>query len=606
MRTLLRVSLFSLLVMVLTACQAGYVPMTPEAAAPPDLADTSWVLSALNGRLPVAGSTVTLAFGTDGTASGTDGCNQFSGTYTQDGDALTFPQPMALTMMACEEPIAGQATDYMAALAATDGFTASSTQLVLRSGDEIVATFVAASTDLAGTDWQVIGYNNGREAVVGVLTGTEITANFGTDGTLSGNAGCNQYFAGFTVDGDALTIDMPGSTMRFCAEPPGVMEQESEYLAALATVATFGMEGNLMVLRTADGAIAVQLTRQVSVDLPEPGPSTPTGRVTAPNGVNIRSGPGTHYPIIGFALFGDEGEIVGRSADSRWWAASIPAAPNGIGWVSADFVAAANAENVPVIEPAPPIVAPPILVTPPATPTPVPPATPTVTPTPQLSLWADRTNINSGECTRINWSVDNVQAVWVYPRGESFDRFPRAGQGSQEVCPTTTTTYEMRVLLRDGSTVFREVTINVTGPTPTPVPPTATPVPPTPVPPTATPAGDPLAGTRWEVVQFNNGSGITTLLAETRITVEFSADGQVTGNAGCNNYFGPYQASGTNITIQPPAATSQACAEPEGVMEQEAQFLSALPTAATFRLDGDSLELRTAGDQIAVMLTRAQ
>ena len=41
MRTLLRVSLFSLLVMVLTACQAGYVPMTPEAAAPPDLADTS-------------------------------------------------------------------------------------------------------------------------------------------------------------------------------------------------------------------------------------------------------------------------------------------------------------------------------------------------------------------------------------------------------------------------------------------------------------------------------------------------------------------------------------------------------------------------------------
>ena len=78
----------------------------------------------------------------------------------------------------------------------------------------------------------------------------------------------------------------------------------------------------------------------------------------------------------------------------------------------------------------------------------------------------------------------------------------------------------------------------------------------------------------------------------------------MTGSAGCNNYFGPYQASGTNITIQPPAATSQACAEPEGVMEQEAQFLSALPTAATFRLDGDSLELRTAGDQIAVMLTR--
>lgn len=280
MKTMFRVSIFSLLLMVLTACQAGYVPVTPEAesSAPPELAGTSWLLSALNGQLPLTGSTVTLVFGTDGTASGTDGCNQFSGTFTQSGDALSFPQPMASTMMACEEPIATQATNYMAALAATDGFTASASQLVLRSGNEIVATFVATSADLAGTNWLVVGYNNGREAVVGVLTGTEITANFGTDGQLSGSAGCNQYFAGFTVDGDALTIDMPGSTMRFCPEPPGVMEQETEFLAALGTVATFGMEGNLMVLRTADGATAVQMSRQLTVDLPEPAPSTPIDR----------------------------------------------------------------------------------------------------------------------------------------------------------------------------------------------------------------------------------------------------------------------------------------------------------------------------------------
>jgi heat shock protein HslJ len=162
----------------------------------------------------------------------------------------------------------------------------------------------------------------------------------------------------------------------------------------------------------------------------------------------------------------------------------------------------------------------------------------------------------------------------------------------------------MRVLLRDGTVVFREVTVNVTGPTPTPVPPTATPVPPTPVPPTATPAGDPLAGSRWEVVQFNNGSGIVTLLPGTRLTVEFGTDGQVTGTAGCNTYFGPYQVNGNSITIQPPGATALACAEPEGVMEQEAQFLNALPSAATFRLDGNTLELRTAGDQIVVILTR--
>ena len=80
----------------------------------------------------------------------------------------------------------------------------------------------------------------------------------------------------------------------------------------------------------------------------------------------------------------------------------------------------------------------------------------------------------------------------------------------------------------------------------------------------------------------------------------------MTGSAGCNNYFGPYQVSGNNITISPPGATTLACAEPEGVMEQEAQFLNALPSAATFVLDGNSLELRTAGDQIAMILTRVQ
>ena len=277
----------------------------------------------------------------------------------------------------------------MQALAATTAFDASSSQLILRGGDEILATFVAESGDLAGTSWQVVGYNNGREAVVSVMDGTDITADFSTDGLLSGNAGCNDYSADYMVDGDTLTLGEIATTFRLCDSPPGVMAQEAEYLTALTTVATFAMEGNLMVFRTADGAMAVNLTPRQTIDLPEPDPTVPTGRVTAPDGVNVRSGPGTHYPIIGFALFGDTGEIVGRSANNRWWATSVPAAPNGIGWVSADFVIAANVENVPVIEPAPPVVVPPAFPTAQATPTPLPAAT--ATPAAQLSFSADRT-----------------------------------------------------------------------------------------------------------------------------------------------------------------------------------------------------------------------
>jgi hypothetical protein len=126
-----------------------------------------------------------------------------------------------------------------------------------------------------------------------------------------------------------LTISEIGSTFRFCDSPEGVMEQEGEHLVALTTVATYGWEGNLMVLRTADGATAVLLAPRTPVDLPEPETAAPWGRVTAPRGVNVRSGPGTNSPVLGFVLYGDEGPIVGRSADGNWWATVLPSEPDG-------------------------------------------------------------------------------------------------------------------------------------------------------------------------------------------------------------------------------------------------------------------------------------
>ncbi len=606
MRTIAKVGLLGLVLLVLMACQ-----LLPGRGAGADLDDTGWVLSSLGGDMPLPGTTVTLQFDADGAVSGSDGCNRFRTTFSQRGDRLTFDQPGASTMMACPEPVMNQATAFMAALAATTRFTVSEEELILRDGDEDLATLTPVSQDLADSAWDVISYNNGREAVVGVLLGTEISANFGADGQVSGNAGCNQYFASYSVDGNAIEIGQTATTFMFCEEPPGVMEQESEYLAALQSAATYRIEGDMLEMRTAADQIAVMMTRKSAVDLPEPPslPTAPWARVTAPQGVNIHAGPGVDYPVIGFARDGDEGEIVGRDADWRWWAVSLPSAPDGVGWVSADLVLAMNVENIPVIEAPPPDVVPtrvPPTAVPPSTATPLPPSTatplppPTATPTPlppptatpsaQISFWADRTNIEQGQCTVLRWSVEHVQAVWVYPQGEQYHRFPRAGQGSEQVCPITTTTYEMRVLLRDGATTFREVTINVAGPPPTVIP---------------SPVPDPLQGTRWDVINYNNGRGaLITLIADSYITLDFGADGQVSGNAGCNNYFTSYQVNGNNITIGEPAATSLYCAEPEGVMGQEAEFLVALEMAATFRITGNTLEMRTAGDQIAIIAER--
>ena len=48
------------------------------------------------------------------------------------------------------------------------------------------------------------------------------------------------------------------------------------------------------------------------------------------------------------------------------------------------------------------------------------------------------------------------------------------------------------------------------------------------------------------------------------------------------------------------------CEEPEGVMEQEAAYLAALQSAATFSIEGDQLWLRTAEDAIAVIASTAR
>ena len=109
---------------------------------------------------------------------------------------------------------------------------------------------------LENSSWQVIGYNNSKQAVVSVIIGTEITANFGEDGTLSGSAGCNNYTATYKVNGDNISIGPAAATRMFCPEPDGVMEQEVQYLAALETASTYLIEVDKMEMRTAEGALA--------------------------------------------------------------------------------------------------------------------------------------------------------------------------------------------------------------------------------------------------------------------------------------------------------------------------------------------------------------
>jgi heat shock protein HslJ len=107
-------------------------------------------------------------------------------------------------------------------------------------------------------------------------------------------------------------------------------------------------------------------------------------------------------------------------------------------------------------------------------------------------------------------------------------------------------------------------------------------------------AQTPLEGTTWIAEAYNNGrGGVVSVLGGTQLTALFDG-GRLTGSAGCNSYMTSYTASGSAIEIGLAATTRLFCATPDGVMEQEAAYLAALPTAAAYRIDGNRMILERA------------
>lgn len=234
---------------------------------------------------------------------------------------------------------------------------------------------------LDGTRWVLVSYLNAAGETVEALADREVTAEFGVDGRVGGNASCNSYFAGYTVDGNNLTISQAGSTMMAC-DPPEAMQQEADFLAALQSAATYTIDGDQLTIANAAGQVVLTF----------------------------------NY--------------------------SEPAA---------------------------------------------------------------------------------------------------------------------------------------------------------------------LVGTNWVGVMYNTGTEAVTNVQEgTTITASFTEDGKLNGSAGCNNYMTSYTLDGQTITIQPPATTRKMCAEPAGIMEQEAAFVKMLPQAETYAISGNTLELRTADGALIASFVPAQ
>ena len=213
-----------------------------------------WYLDSQGKQTKVlAGTEITAEF-KDGNLAGNAGCNNYFGTYQVDGNTLKV-SGIGSTMMAClETGVMEQEQAYLAALeqSATFQAQADSLQIADAGGKTILAYSVLQPLPLTGTLWEVTAYNNGKQAVVSLLTGTKITALFAADNSLTGSAGCNTYTASYKVNGSQIQIGSAASTMMFCSQPDGIMDQETAYLKALESGNTYEIIGDQLTLRTAD------------------------------------------------------------------------------------------------------------------------------------------------------------------------------------------------------------------------------------------------------------------------------------------------------------------------------------------------------------------
>ena len=192
------------------------------------LAGTSWTVTTVGGTTTIANAQPTIVFGTDGSISGTSGCNTYSGTFGTDGDKITIGH-LASTMMACEPDRNAQEQAFTTALqGATHWKIDSGTlhltgenvgEIVASSGLPSAGASAPAAAGLAGTSWALT-------SVAGSVIDPAVkpTLLFDATGNASGNGGCNTFNGSYTVDGATIAFGPMISTKMACVGPGDLVE----------------------------------------------------------------------------------------------------------------------------------------------------------------------------------------------------------------------------------------------------------------------------------------------------------------------------------------------------------------------------------------------
>lgn len=124
--------------------------------------------------------------------------------------------------------------------------------MVSRVSEEPGSPDAGSSEPVKGVVWHLIGLGD-KDADPGVTT----TLTFHRDGSVSGNGGCNNFGGHARFNGEALKIDDVFSTMMACEEVKS--GQERAFLAALENVASYRLDGDMLVLLDGAGVVVARM-----------------------------------------------------------------------------------------------------------------------------------------------------------------------------------------------------------------------------------------------------------------------------------------------------------------------------------------------------------
>jgi heat shock protein HslJ len=111
-------------------------------------------------------------------------------------------------------------------------------------------TPVSAPAILSGTSWKLISYGP-SESQTQAASGIDTSLVFGTDGTVSGNMGCNNFSGKYEMKDATLIFSQIISTMMACPDP--AMTQEGTVFSVLNGTVQFKIQGTTLTIHASSG-----------------------------------------------------------------------------------------------------------------------------------------------------------------------------------------------------------------------------------------------------------------------------------------------------------------------------------------------------------------